>query len=191
MSEQTWYIYQQNQQLGPFTAEQLHQMITIKMIAQDAYLFKVGWKDWRPIEEVGAELGLAIPQGEDARSSEEKESRRLGAPRASIKGRIVVHNNGQVSIGHGVNISATGIFIETQDEIFNLGEELKISVKVDGIGKPFNTSAKVVRFNNDPEFAMGYGLQFIDLPTDIRNTILEMVRKENSPHEAGPIAIGG
>lgn len=190
MSEQIWYIYQQSQQLGPFTAEQLHQMIAIKMIAQDAYLFKVGWKDWRPIEEAGSELGLATSQGADTRSEEEKETRRLGAPRASIKGRIVIHNNGQVSIGHGVNISATGIFIETEDEIFQLGEELKISVKVDGIGKAFNTAAKVIRFSNDPEYAMGYGLQFMDLPTDVRNTILEMVKKENAQEE-GPMAIGG
>lgn len=178
MSEQVWYIYQQNQQLGPFTAEQLQQMIAIKMIAQDAYLFKVGWKDWRPIEETAEELGLAA-NTMPVLSSAEQSSRRLGAPRATIRGRIVIHNNGQVSIGNGVNISSSGIFIETKDEIFRLGEELKLSVKVDGMSKAFNSSARVVRLNVDPDFPLGYGLQFLDLPEDIRDSILELVRVQN------------
>lgn len=179
MSEQVWYIYQQNQQLGPFTADQLQQMITIKMIAQDAYLFKVGWKDWRPIEETMHELGVPSSEMTAPRSAADAESRRLGAPRASIRGRIVVHNNGQVSIGNGVNISSTGIFIETKDELFRLGEELKLSVKVEGSVKPFNTSAKVVRYTTDPNFSVGYGLQFVDLPKEIRDEILALVQAVN------------
>ena len=57
MSEQVWYIYQQNQQLGPFGSEQLKQLVDNKMIAQDAYFFKVGWKDWRPVEDCLDEIG--------------------------------------------------------------------------------------------------------------------------------------
>lgn len=173
MSEQVWYIYQQGQQLGPFDASQLKQMIDSKMIAQDAYLFKVGWKDWRPVEDCFNELGVisnappATPQ------------RRAGAPRATIQGRVIVHNNGQLVIGAGVNISTTGIFVETTDEIFTIGEMLKLSVRCEGLQHPFNVQAKVMRFTTDAKFATGYGLQFENLDPSIRDEIEQLVKEQN------------
>jgi len=178
MNEQIWYVYQQSQQLGPFTSEQITQLMHTKMIAQDAYLFKVGWKDWRPIEETYSELGVHSPAttvGDD--------NRRDTAPRATIQGRVIVHNNGQLVIGAGVNISASGIFVETQEQIFTVGEKLKLSVRVDGMAKPFNTVAQVVRFNSDPRFPIGYGLRFDDLDERIGSEIQGLVDQANA-HQA-------
>lgn len=175
MNEQIWYVYQQSQQLGPFTSQQITQLMHTKMIAQDAYLFKVGWKDWRPIEETYAELGVSSPvvaAGDD--------NRRATAPRATIQGRVIVHNNGQLVIGAGVNISASGIFVETQEQMFTVGEKLKLSVRVDGMAKPFNTVAQVVRFNSDPRFPIGYGLRFDDLEERIGGEIQRLVDQANS-----------
>ena len=110
MNEQVWYFYQNSKQIGPFDTQQVSQLLSSKMIAQEGYVFKVGWKDWRPIEEAldelgvsGSDAGIAKPSPEDAKS------RRANAPRASIKGRAVLHNNGQLSIGEGVNVSETGM----------------------------------------------------------------------------------
>ena len=66
MSEQNWFVYQGNQQLGPFDTAQVKQMLDSKMIAQDAYLFKAGWKDWRPMEDCFEELGLKAPNQQPA-----------------------------------------------------------------------------------------------------------------------------
>ena len=63
-SEQIWYVYQNGQQLGPFAGLQIKQMVDSKMIPQDAFLFKVGWKDWRPIEECLEEVGVLIGDGQ-------------------------------------------------------------------------------------------------------------------------------
>jgi hypothetical protein len=170
MSDQNWFVYQGNQQLGPFSTAQLVQMLDSKMIAQDAYLFKVGWKDWRPHEECAEELGLKVssPQPTSA-------ERRSAAPRATIQGRVIVHNNGQLIIGSGVNISATGIFVETQDQIFTVGEKLKLSVRIDGFVKAFNVIARVVRFNSDPRNPVGFGLSFEGLDRGIGDEIERMV----------------
>ncbi len=177
MNEQNWFVYQGNQQLGPFTTGQVVQMIDSKMIAQDAYLFKVGWKDWRPYEECMEELGLkpAAPQ-------QDSDERRSAAPRATILGRVIVHNNGQLIIGSGVNISSTGIFVETQDQIFTVGEKLKLSVRIDGFVKSFNVVARVVRYNSDPRHPVGFGLSFEGLDGGIGDEIEKMVAsKRQSP----------
>ena len=114
MHEQIWYVYQNGQQLGPFAGLQIKQMVDSQMIPQDAYLFKVGWKDWRPIEETFAEIGIAGPA--PVSSHVATVERRAAAPRATIAGRVIVHNNGQLVIGSGVNISATGIQVLSQAE---------------------------------------------------------------------------
>jgi hypothetical protein len=180
MSEQIWYVYQNGQQLGPFAGLQIKQMVDSKMIPHDAYLFKVGWKDWRPIEDCNEELGEEI--GVDMSASPVQSStadRREAAPRAGISGRVVVHNNGQLVIGTGVNISSTGIFVETRDQIFTVGEKLKISVRAEGFGKAFNVVAQVVRYNSDPKMPVGYGLRFEDLDDAIAKEIQKAVDNSN------------
>ena len=177
MSDQVWYIYQQNQQLGPFAGDQLKQLVDNNMVATDAYFFKVGWKDWRPVEDCLEQIGsLAVMEPASPQ-------RRSGAPRATVKGRVIVHNNGQLVIGSGVNISTTGIFVESADEIFTVGENLKLSVRCDGIARPFNVIAQVIRFNTDPKFSLGYGLQFENLDPNIKNEIDALVKSGNEPAE--------
>lgn len=178
MSEQVWYVYQNSQQLGPFGESQVKQMIGIKMIPQDAYLFKVGWKDWRPIEETLEELGLS-----PAKATKSSSERRDAAPRATINGRVIVHNNGQLVIGSGVNISATGIFVETKDRLFTIGENLKLSVRSESISKPFNATAAVVRYNADIKYATGYGLHFLDLDQSISQEIQTAVDRLNQANQ--------
>jgi hypothetical protein len=185
MNEQVWYVYQNGQQLGPFSAPQIKQMVDIKMIPQDSYLFKVGWKDWRPIEETYDELGLeSSAPGPNLSESE----RRATAPRATIAGRVIVHNNGQLVIGGGVNISSSGIFVETKDQIFTVGERLKLSVRAEGFTRPFNVLAQVVRYNSDPKFPVGYGLRFDELEDGIAREIQRKVDESNRKNSAPKIA---
>jgi hypothetical protein len=181
MSDIIWYVYQQSQQQGPFGTEQVKKMIDTKMISQDAYLFKVGWKDWRPVEDTYEELGL---KGDSGTSEEASVARRAGAPRASIQGRVIVHNNGQLIIGSGVNISSTGIFVETKDQIFTIGERLKLSVKAEGIARPFNAVALVIRFNSDSKYSIGYGLQFENLDQVVKKEIASLVDLQNTKQKS-------
>lgn len=179
MSDQNWFVYQGNQQLGPFATAQVKQMLDSKMISQDSYLFKAGWKDWRPMEDCLEELGLKAAGTQQISTPE----RRYAAPRASIQGRVIVHNNGQVIIGSGVNISATGIFVETTDQIFTVGEKLKLSVRIDGFVKAFNVFARVVRYNSDPRFPVGFGLMFVGLDKGIGDEIERMVATKRPTSE--------
>ncbi len=171
MSELSWFVYQNQKQLGPFTSEQVLQLYNTQMLSEDSFLFKAGWKDWVAFNDCRAELGLPAPQ------PEKKPAKANTAPRATVSGRVIVHNNGDLVIGKGVNISSSGIFIETTQQIFTLGERLKLSVKVVGLGKAFNAQAEVIRFNEDPRWPLGYGLSFLGLEAHLREEIDNLVRK--------------
>lgn len=176
MSEQIWYLYQNGQQVGPFDQAQLTQLYTTKMIAQDGYLFKVGWKEWRPLEEVLSELGLEAP--EEALSDDNLQKRRQSAPRATVSGSVIVHNNGQLTIGKGVNISASGMFVETSERQFTVGEKLKLTVRCDGLKKPFNVTAEVIRFNTQPPYPTGYGFRFEGISEAVKSEIDRLVMEQ-------------
>jgi Tfp pilus assembly protein PilZ len=83
-------------------------------------------------------------------------------------------------IGSGVNISSTGIFVETKDQLFTVGEKLKLSVRIDGFVKAFNVVARVVRYNSDPRFPVGFGLSFESLDRGITDEIDKMVASKRS-----------
>jgi hypothetical protein len=172
MESPSWYVYQNSQQLGPFAKDVLMQMLETQMVREDAYLFCVGWRDWRPLEDCKAELyGLPHPPA--------MPERRASAPRATVAGRIIVHNNGHLVIGVGVNISASGIFIETRDQLFQLGEVIKLSCRCDEIEKPFNATAEVIRYSADIRMPIGYGLKFNKIPEAIVKRINELVQEKN------------
>lgn len=191
MENLVWYIYQNGKQIGPFDNSQLTQMVVNGMVQKDAYLFKAGWKEWRPIEDVSEELNslqkpatTTPPTFENKNASpveQEKvmEGRRKYAPRATINGQVIVHNGGDITIGKGVNISSSGIFVESAKTIFKLGETLKLTVRCDGMAKPFNVQAKVIRYNEDQRYSIGYGLKFCDLEEDFKHQIEEIVAGHN------------
>lgn len=175
MSESSWFLYQNSQQIGPFDLGQILQMASTNMIAQDAYLFKAGWKDWVPFENCQAELGLEPTTGTGSRLTP-----RLGrAPRATVNGQIVVHNNGDLIIGQGVNISATGVFVETPKPLFSMGELLSLTCRIDRLPKAFNVKAEVMRYDEHINELRGYGLRFLDLDKTIAARIQDLIDLDN------------
>lgn len=174
MDDQIWYIYDKEQQQGPFTKAKVQEMFTGTMISNSAYVFKAGWKEWNPIEECFEELELG-------KANEQASlARREGAPRASISGRVVIHNDSNLTIGTGVNISFSGIFVETKDELFSIGELIKLSIKAEGMQRPFNVTAEVVRYNVDDRWAVGYGLKFVDIDSKVVDEIRARVAETSS-----------
>lgn len=98
--------------------------------------------------------------------------------RTHISGKIIIHNNNKLEIGKGVDISKSGIFINTDKNIFKIGEKLKITVKVNGPLSAFNAIAKVNRYNNK-DSKKGFGLIFTDIKKTILNQIQEIIEIQN------------
>ena len=179
MSQDVWYIYQNREQQGPFDEQQVKQMLAENMIAQDAHLFKSGWKDWRPLSECRSELGLTSPQlppPPPTQGSSQAFVER--SPRATVSGRVIIHNNGQLVIGSGANISVSGLFLQTGEQIFTIGEDIKLTCKLDSLQRPFHATATVVRFAENDDGAPGYGFKFVDLDPSITDLIGRLVEKK-------------
>ena len=173
--------------MGPFSDEQVRQLLTIKMISQDAFIFKDGWEDWRSIKEIFSETqanqpssasppapASAAPPEQPQPQPQQQLQQRMA--RVGIRGRVVAHNDGRVIISGGINISASGIFVETEIENrapgFQVGERIKLTIKADDLSYPFNVVAEMMRFNSDSSnHPTGYGMKFIDLPAEIKTDI--------------------
>lgn len=176
MSEQAWYIYQNDQQLGPFSSEQVHQLTLSNMVAEDAFLFRAGWDKWRPIKECSKELG-AVEEKDSKTSAKSRDNR--AKPRALVKGRVIIHNNGDIDFTSGINISETGIFIHTKNDYFKVGDNIKVTIQIKQLSKSYNTSAKVVRHNKDSRWDVGFGLMFMNPEKDLIQEIRDMFAEED------------
>jgi len=51
-AEAQWYVYQGNEQLGPFSLADLTQKISQKQIGNEAFAYTDGFKDWTPIKDI-------------------------------------------------------------------------------------------------------------------------------------------
>lgn len=183
MTDAIWYIYQNSTQSGPFSHAEIKSRLDAKEINSDAYLFKAGWKDWRLVDEcrkefLGPPATPPVPKAPAPKKAQKKFIER--APRATIEGQVIFHNNGQLSFGSGVNISTSGMFVQTDKNVFKIDEKLKVTCRLEARSiKPFNAQAKVVRFSNSKEGPVGYGLQFIDLDSRIKKEIQDELDRLN------------
>lgn len=171
MQKELWYVYQKSEQSGPFSHNQIQKMLISNMISQNAFLFKSGWKDWRPLADCTSEFQDTFVPPPPPNISQPMNR----PPRATISGQIIVHNNGQLIIAAGVNISSNGIFVETDKEIFRLGEILKLTCRVSGLSRAFNVEAEVIRFNRDPANPVGYGLCFTSIADSVVSEIRSLI----------------
>src|SRR5690606_34491233 len=82
----------------------------------------------------------------------------LGAKRLPFKAKAVLHKNDRYVKGTVLNVSKTGIFIESEREIFKENETVRLYNKPQGLKKQYSVIATVTRYNNDPRYPRGYGL---------------------------------
>ena len=181
-NEPVWFIYINEQQQGPFSKAQLYQQFKENQLPPNVHVFRTGWKEWMPLEACLAELGLPLQIDGSSLSIEE---RRRKGPRVGIAGQIIVHNQGDLAIGSGVNLSATGLFIETTQQLFQVGEILFLTCKVKQISTPFHAKAEVARFNVGNAAVTGFGLRWTEIPPTIQQDIQRLVDHPQSTAETG------
>lgn len=184
MSKREWYIHQNNQQAGPFDLAALKQWIQNHGTNPQTLIFRAGWTQWRPHSECLSELSQPTPLAEEeagllslqqdkshSEISQLEPLKQKRAPRNSVQGQIIVHNNDNLIFAQSVNISVEGLFIKTDKPIFNIGEILKVTCRIKAIGTPFNAEAQVVRRANKLTEPSGYGLFFTSLAPHISQRI--------------------
>lgn len=167
-------------------------------LSSNCLVFKHGWSDWKKLAEVKSALTSVnvppppIPSIEAGKlkedtgqkaditfseanmeNSQSKQVNQPRNPRSMVSGQVIVHNNDSLIFAQTANISVEGVFIKTEKPIFNIGEILKLTCRVNQIGVPFNADAQVVRRSSSFLEPSGYGLYF----TKIKPEIVEKIRQ--------------
>lgn len=188
MTQKIWYIYHNSKQQGPMSQKAICQLLQDEKIQENTLVFKTGWKEWKSYKDCSHEiLPNKTPKTQDgytalAFSSHDEESAILEplqqerTARASVNGQVIVHNNDNMIFAQSANISADGLFVKTDKPIFNIGEILKLTCRIQAIGIPFNAEAQVVRRASGPEEDAGYGLFFTSIKPEISNRIRQVTQ---------------
>lgn len=180
LNERIWFYYAREEQVGPMTEAELRAAIADGTLRDADYVYREGFSDWRPLSEV-SELRappkshlVSVPVGENA-----NQGRR--APRASIQELVVAHNDSSVATGHIKNISISGIYFETEDAVFKVNDEVKLTLKEGkGLGKPMHLKAVVVRQVREKGLHVGYGLELRGLDETSRSRIIDYVKRHQA-----------
>lgn len=182
MEAAEWFIFQKEKQEGPFSKKQVLASFNKNQIAPEAYLFKVGWKDWVAFTDCFDDLGIsgnAAPAPTPlVPAATQPTDRRLTPPRASISGRIIVHDDLNLVIGTGVNISPSGIYVESDQANFKIGQKVKLTCKIEGITASFNVRAEVIHQNQGT--SKEFGLAFRQIEDSVRDEIQKLIDAENA-----------
>jgi hypothetical protein len=180
LNERIWFYYANEEQVGPMTELELKTAIAEGTLADSDLVYREGFPDWRVLGEV-SELRepVKVPLASIPISSSAAKGRR--APRAMIHELVVAHNDTHVASGHITNISTTGVFLETEDAVFKMNDDVKLTLKEGkGLGKPMHLKAVVVRQARENGIHIGYGLELRGLDETCRSRIVDYVKRHQS-----------
>lgn len=173
--QKIWFLYYNNQQYGPFSVLELKDTLKKRTDKDNIYIFKYGWADWKSYSDCHDRDFASL--NDDTIVEKEKNEHNC-AERVSLSAKIIIRDNAKLTIGSSVNVSQSGIFVKTKKQIFQIGETVYMTVKTNSKIKAFHAKAKVIRFNKDPRFPLGFGLEFIDLNPEIAEKITQIVSEE-------------
>ena len=180
LNERVWFFYSKEEQVGPMTESDLRVAISEGTLKDSDYVYREGFPDWRVLGEV-TELRqppqshlVSVPISEAPTAARR-------APRAMIQELVVAHNDNNIATGHIKNISVSGLYLETEDAVFKMNDEVKLTLKEGkGLGKPMHLKAVVVRQARENGLHVGYGLELKGLDEASRARIVEYIKRHQS-----------
>jgi hypothetical protein len=180
LKERIWFYYARETQLGPMTESELREAIVSGSLNPTDFVYREGFADWRRLSEVSelnsdtTPLLVAIPKQQESQIKRR-------APRSTIHELVVAHNGCNVATGHIKNISIYGVYFETEDAVFQVNDEVKLTLKEgQGLGKPMHLKAIVVRQVREQGLHVGYGLELRTLDESSRSRIIDYVKRHQS-----------
>ena len=81
-------------------------------------------------------------------------------PRHAFRAQVLIQKNQRFQKGPALNISKSGIFVETAAKLFEVGEAVRLIIKTSS-GDRYKVVARIARYNDAAHAARGYGLEFV------------------------------
>jgi len=176
MSARIWFYYANEQQVGPVSLDELMDAIADEVVKKTDYVYKEGFSDWKVLAEVDEIPKVKSGLGAPPPPPKKNEGRNWD--RAVLKERVVAHNDLKVITGVINNISIAGLFLETNEHVFEINDAIKLTLKEGkGLGKPLHLKGVVVRQARDPRKETGYGIELRGLDKNTRDRIDEYIKR--------------
>lgn len=160
------YLYYQSSQYGPFSHDELLQILESHRVGKNAYMWKPGWSTWKRLREVPEYKAYYKDEVEletrtEVRKQKEKDEKR-GAPRRPFVARIFISNNEEVVLAVCRDISIGGMQVLTDRVPGAVGSVVKLNVSPGDPGKVkgFTAEGEIVRILED---GRGFSFRFTKL----------------------------
>jgi len=122
---QSWYLYYNDSQFGPFTEDDIHRFLRIGKIHGDVHIWKDGMSGWEKIKRLDP-FKESVAESKNARAVKKTERRR--APRVPVVARSLMASGGKVFTAVCRDVSVGGMQVLTRDLPGPVGTRLKLNI---------------------------------------------------------------
>ncbi len=172
--DRAWYILKQGNNYGPFSKNEMVQMLQSKTLFEFDFIWKNDQESWKRLSDVPDFSPAQIKNlytNRDADKDGELFFRRRHA-RAHFKSTLVIHNRKKVFKAQSLEISAGGAGITVANEEFAIDQELYLHFRSSDQVPAFNAVCKVVS-----KLGHSYGVQFLHISAIAKDSILRYTAK--------------
>lgn len=157
-----WFFTSGADVRGPFTTQEMVRLRDLGEIKRNTPIKRLGWTTWvtsedvmRAVEERDFTVGMHAPRGKRA-------TRICLVDRSDCA--VLIHDQTRLVRARPLDLSRTGMFVAAETQLFDVGADVMVTVKIRGALPAFNVQARVVRVATEPRSPQGYALQFVSVP---------------------------
>ena len=122
---QSWYLYYNDSQFGPFTEEDIHRFLRIGKLHGEVHVWKDGMSGWEKIKRV-ENFKESVAESKNARAARKAERRK--APRVPVVARSLMSSGARLFSAVCRDVSVGGMQLLTRDLPGEVGTRLKLNV---------------------------------------------------------------
>ncbi len=172
--DRAWYILKQNNNYGPFSKNEMVQMLQSKTLFEYDFIWRKDQDSWKRLADVEEfspdQIKSLFEVWSKDRDGEVFYRRRH--ERAHFQGSLIIHDRKKIYKAHTFEISPGGAGLIFESTEFPLQQELHLHFRPNEQVPAFNATCKIVN-----KSGAKYGVQFIQISTGAREFISKFTKK--------------
>jgi hypothetical protein len=174
LRDRAWYILKQNNNYGPFSKNEMLQMLQSKTLFEFDFIWKQGLASWKRLSEISEFQPDEVRKifEETVNHSESEIFFRRRHARSEYGCSLILHDQKKVFKGQSFEISEGGAGIEIEKVEFKLEQQLYLHFRPGGAVPAFNAICRIVSKNGNK-----YGISFVHIAAAAKNSISKFTKK--------------
>ena len=174
LRDRAWYILKQNDNYGPFSKNEMIQMLQSKTLFEFDFIWKQGLASWKRLSEIAEFQPEEVRKVFEATPNQHESAiffRRRHA-RLQYGCSIILHDQKKIFKGQSLEISEGGAGIVIENVEFKLNQQLYLHFKPGGQVPAFNAICRVVSKSGSK-----YGVNFVHIAAAAKDSISKYTKK--------------